>query len=122
MTEAIDYKINLSHYFNENLSSQYKLLASIFTRKKGYLISLLKENGKLEDLEKFGNPIMNIVANNILELNQKNITDLAEKRGIKDAKIEFPIHLAWELFQSTRGIVWNTLKTFHLESKFPKYG
>ncbi len=68
-------------------------------------------------LKEFGNPIMNIVAKNILELNQKTITDLAEKRGIKDAKLEFPIHLAWELFQSTRGIVWNTLRTFHLESQ-----
>ena len=117
MTEAIDYKINLSHYFNENLSSNTSYWLQFLQEKKGYLITLLKENGILGDLKEFGNPIMNIVAKNILELNQKNITDLAEIRGIKDAKLEFPIHLAWELFQSTRGIVWNTLRTFHLESQ-----
>ena len=116
MTEAIDYKINLSHYFNENLNLNTSYWLQYLQDKKGYLISLLKENGILEDLEKIGNPIMNIVANNILELNSKTITDLAEQRGMKHAKVEFPIHLAWELFQSTRGIVWNTLKTFHLES------
>ena len=66
---------------------------------------------------------MNIVAKNILEINPKTITDLAEKRGIKHAKLEFPIHLAWELFQSTRGIVWNTLRTFHLRIQhFSKHG
>lgn len=117
MTEAIDYKINLSHYFNENLSSNTSYWLQFLQEKKGYLITLLKENGILGDLKEFGNPIMNIVAKNILEINQKNITDLAEIRGIKDAKLEFPIHLAWELFQSTRGIVWNTLRTFHLESQ-----
>ena len=117
MTEAIDYKKNLSHYFNENLSSNTSYWLQFLQEKKGYLITLLKENGILGDLKEFGNPIMNIVAKNILELNQKNITDLAEIRGIKDAKLEFPIHLAWELFQSTRGIVWNTLRTFHLESQ-----
>ena len=83
MTEAIDYKINLSHYFNENLSPIQVTGFNFYKTKKGYLISLLKENGILEDLEKFGNPIMNIVANNILELNQKNITDLAEKEELK---------------------------------------
>ncbi len=117
MTETIDYKINLSQYFNENLSFNTSYWLQFLQEKKGYLITLLKENGILEDLEEFGNPIMNIVAKNILEINQKNITDLAEIRGIKDAKLEFPIHLAWELFQSTRGIVWNTLRTFHIESQ-----
>jgi rsbT co-antagonist protein RsbR len=117
LTEAIDYKINLSQYFNENLSSNTSYWLQFLQEKKGYLITLLKENGILEDLEEFGNPIMNIVAKSILKINQKNITDLAEIRGIKDAKLEFPIHLAWELFQSTRGIVWSTLRTFHLESQ-----
>jgi rsbT co-antagonist protein RsbR len=117
LTETIDYKINLSQYFNENLSFNTSYWLQFLQEKKGYLITLLKENGILEDLEEFGNPIMNIVAKNILEINQKNITDLAQIRGIKDAKLEFPIHLAWELFQSTRGIVWNTLRTFHLESQ-----
>jgi rsbT co-antagonist protein RsbR len=117
LTEAINYKINLSQYFNENLSSNTSYWLQFLQEKKGYLITLLKENGILEDLEEFGNPIMNIVAKSILKINQKNITDLAEMRGIKDAKLEFPIHLAWELFQSTRGIVWSTLRTFHLESQ-----
>jgi rsbT co-antagonist protein RsbR len=116
LSEAIDYKMNLSQYFNENLSLNTSYWLQYLQDKKDYLISLLRENGVLEDLEKFGNPIMNIVATNLVELNPETITELAVKIGIRDAKLELPIHLAWELFQSTRGIVWNTLKTFHLES------
>ena len=118
MTEARDYKKSLSQYFNENLSLNTSYWLQYLQDNKGYLISLLKENGVLEDLEKLGNPIMNIVSANILELNPETIEDLAEQRGIRHAKLEFPIHLAWELFQSSRGIVWNALKAFHLESEF----
>ena len=116
MSEAIDYKMNLSQYFNENLTLNTSYWLQYLLDNKDYLISLLKENGVLEDLEKFGNPIMNMVATNLVELNPETITELAAKEGIKHAKLEFPIHLAWELFQSTRGIVWSTLKPFHLES------
>ena len=116
MSEAIEYKINLSHYFNENLTLNTSYWLQYLLDNKDYLVSLLKENGILEDLEKFGNPIMNIVATNLVELNPETITELAVKIGIRHAKLELPIHLAWELFQSTRGIVWNTLKMFHLES------
>ena len=77
MTEAIDYKINLSQYFNENLTLNTSYWLQYLQDKKDYLISLLKENGILEDLEKFGNPIMNIVANNLVELNPETITELA---------------------------------------------
>ena len=27
------------------------------------------------------------------------------------------MHLAWELFQSSRGIIWNAIKAFYTESK-----
>jgi rsbT co-antagonist protein RsbR len=43
--------------------------------------------------------------------------ELAKDRGVKSAKIEFPVHLAWELFQSTRGIIWNAIKSFYTEKK-----
>ena len=44
--------------------------------------------------------------------------DHAKERGINSAKTEFPIHLAWELFQSTRGIAWNAIKTFYIENQY----
>jgi rsbT co-antagonist protein RsbR len=116
LSEAIEYKIHLSHYFNENLTVNTSYWLQYLQDKKDYLISMLKENGVLEEIEKFGNPIMNVVATNLVELNPETISELAVKIGIRDVKLELPIHLAWELFQSTRGIVWNTLKTFQLES------
>jgi len=116
MIQAIDSKMNLSQFFNENLSLYTKTWFQYIQNNKSYLISLLKENGELEELQEFGNPIMNVVANNIVDLNVEKIADLAKQRGSQHAKVEFPIHLAWELFQSTRGIVWNAIKAFHIES------
>ena len=42
--------------------------------------------------------------------------DVAEEIGVKLAKTEFPIHLSWELFQSSRGFIWNAIKAFYIES------
>jgi rsbT co-antagonist protein RsbR len=46
----------------------------------------------------------------------EDIMDVARERGVRAAKTEFPIHLAWELFQSSRGIIWNAIKAFYIES------
>ena len=57
---------------------------------------------------------MKIVASNIAELKTEEIMDYAKERGINSAKTEFPIHLAWELFQSSRGIAGMQSKPFIL--------
>lgn len=77
----------------------------------------MRENGELDGYAEFGNPIMKLVAQNILEVKIEEIMDVAKERGVKSAKTEFPIHLAWELFQSTRGIIWNAIKAFYIESQ-----
>ena len=64
-----------------------------------------------------GNPPDAIVAKNIAELKTEAIMDLAKSRSVVSAKTEFPIHMAWELFQSTRGIVWNAISDFYFKSK-----
>ena len=85
-------------------------------KNKSHIASLLKENGDLDYYEKYGNPIIKVIAENILELRTEEIMDSAREKGISRAKTEFPIHLSWEIFQSIRGIIWNAIKSFYVES------
>jgi rsbT co-antagonist protein RsbR len=116
MVQATDSKVELSQFLNKNLDFYTNEWIQYLNKNKSYITSLLIENGQLEEYEEFGNPIMKIVAQNILELKTEEIMDIAKDRGIRSAKTEFPIHLAWELFQSTRGIIWNAIKAFYNES------
>ena len=116
MTQAIDIKIELSQFLNENLSFYSREWLRYIENNKSYLISLLKENGELQALEEYGNPMMKVVAQNILEVKTEEIMAIAKERGVISAKTEYPIHMAWELFQSSRGFIWNAIKSFYMES------
>lgn len=117
MIQTVDSNHNLSEFLNKNLDFYTKEWIQYLLKNKSYITTLLKESGELEVFQEIGNPILTIVAQNILELKTEEIMDLAKDRGIKSAKTEFPIHLAWELFQSSRGIIWNAIKAFFIESK-----
>ena len=58
---------------------------------------------------------MLMLAQNINELKTEEIMDHAKERGMNSAKTEFPIHLAWELFQSSQeGLLGMRSKPFIL--------
>jgi rsbT co-antagonist protein RsbR len=117
MIHTIDSKTELSQFLIKNVESYTNEWIQYIKENKSYISSLLKENGDFDYYEKFGNPIMLMLAQNINELKTEEVMDHAKERGVSSAKTEFPIHLAWELFQSSRGIVWNAIKTFYLESQ-----
>jgi rsbT co-antagonist protein RsbR len=118
MLQMVDSKkTELMDFLMKNLDFYTKEWLQYLEKNKGYITSLLNENGEMEAFEKYGNPIMKLVAQNILEIKTELIMDVARERGVKSAKTEFPMHLAWELFQSSRGIIWNAIKAFYNESK-----
>ncbi len=117
MIQVIDSKLELTEFLNKNLAFYTEEWVQYLQKNKSYITSLMKENGELDGYAEFGNPIMKLVAQNILEVKIEEIMDVAKERGVKSAKTEFPIHLAWELFQSTRGIIWNAIKAFYIESQ-----
>ena len=100
MIQAIDSKLELSEFLKNNMEFYTKEWIEYMQKSKSYIATLLKENGELDYYEKYGNPIMKLVADNILELKTEEIMDNARERGISRAKSDFPIHLSWELFQS----------------------
>ena len=117
MMQAIDSRVDLAEFMINNVDFYTKEWIQYLEQNKSYISTLLKENGDLEQYSKYGNPIMKLVAQNILELKTEEIMDNAREKGISRAKTEFPIHLSWEIFQSVRGITWNAIKSFYAESK-----
>lgn len=113
---AIDSRLELSEFLNDNIEFYTKEWIEYMQKSKSHIATLLKENGDLDHYAKYGNPILQIIAQNILELKTEEIMDHAREKGISRAKTEFPIHLSWEIFQSIRGITWNAIKSFYEES------
>ncbi|WP_248278465.1 ATP-binding protein [Bacillus sp. DNRA2] len=117
MLQVVDSKTDLTDFLFKNLDFYTREWVQYLEKNKSYITSLLKENGEMEQYDRAGNPIMKLVAQNILEIKTELIMDVAKERGVKSAKTEFPMHLAWELFQSSRGIIWNAIKSFYQESQ-----
>ncbi|WP_338469772.1 ATP-binding protein [Niallia sp. XMNu-256] len=116
MIGTIDSRVELSRFLKENINFYTQEWIKYLEENKPYIASLLKDSGELNYFLEQGNPTLKTLANNMTELKQEEIMDQAKERGINSAKTEFPIHLAWELFQSSRGIAWNAIKTFYIES------
>lgn len=117
MQSAANLKMDIQRYLNETLSFYSKEWLQYLQNNKSYLISLIKDNGDLKELEENGNPLLHVIAENILEIDEDRIIQKAKKRGIASAQTEYPIHMAWELFQSSRGIIWNAIKNYYAESQ-----
>ncbi len=117
MQSAANLKMDIQRYLNETLSFYSKEWLQYLQNNKSYLISLIRDNGDLKDLEENGNPLLHVIAENILEIDEDSIIQKAKKRGIASAQTEYPIHMAWELFQSSRGIIWNAIKNYYAESQ-----
>ncbi|WP_379967741.1 ATP-binding protein [Ectobacillus sp. sgz5001026] len=117
MIETTNSKVELSNFLFDNLDFYTKEWLQYLQKNKSYITSLLKENGEADNYGETGNPIMKLVAQNIQELKMEEIMDVAKERGVRSAKTEFPMHLAWEIFQSTRGIIWSAIRAFYIESK-----
>ena len=116
MIQAVDSKVELENFLTNNIHFYTEEWMQYLHKNKSYITTLLKENGEIENYKVNGNPIMNLVADNISQIKMEDIMDVARERGVRSAKTEFPIHLAWELFQSSRGIIWNAIKAFYVES------
>ncbi len=112
----IDARAELAEFLVSNLNFYTKEWIQYLQKNKSHIASFLTENGDLDYYEKYGHPILKVITENILQLRTEEIMDSAREMGISRAKTEFPIHLSWEIFQSIRGIIWNAIKSFYVES------
>ncbi|MCQ6280809.1 ATP-binding protein [Bacillus sp. EB600] len=116
MVQTIESTTELEKFLKNNMDFYTEEWMDYLKKNKSYTTSLLKENGYLDFLKENGHPIMQLVSENISQLNMEDIMEAARELGVKLARTEFPIHLIWELFQSSRGFIWNAIKSFYIES------
>lgn len=116
MVQTIESTTELEKFLKKNMDFYTEEWMDYLKKNKSYTTSLLKENGYLDFLKENGHPIMQLVSENISQLNMEDIMEAARELGVKLARTEFPIHLIWELFQSSRGFIWNAIKAFYIES------
>lgn len=115
MAKIDDLTLSLSNFLIENIDFYTEEWLHYLKENKSYITTFLDEHRHLEFFEKNGNPLIRTVAQNIVDMKTEEIMDLAKEQGVNNAKIEFPIHMAWELFQSSRGIIWNAVKSCYME-------
>lgn len=116
MEQTIEAKMDLANFFRENLFFYTNEWMEYLKHYKSYLTSSMVEIGEIKMIEEIGNPLMRLVAESLVEINTDSIIKEAKRISNIHTKWEFPIHLAWELFQSTRGIIWNAAKAFYMEA------
>ena len=110
--------IELEKFLTNNMDYYTKEWIKYLKNNKSYVMSLLIENGDIDYLKENGNSLIGLVRDNISRLKVEDIKNAAREYGIKNVKTDFPIHLMWELFQSSRGFIWNAIKTFYNESNY----
>lgn len=115
MIKIDDLTETLSKYLIDNLPFYTEEWLSYLKENKSYLTTFLDEHGIMEYFEMNGNPLIKTVAQNIVDMKTEEIMDVAKERGLQNVKIDLPIHMAWELFQSTRGFIWNAVKSCYTE-------
>ena len=116
MKQAIDSRVELARFLNENLNFYTKEWIQFLQKNKSHIINLIKKNGFFELIEEAGEPIMLLIAENFLTEDKERIVAAGSEWGARSAKTDFPMHFAWEAFQSSRGIVWSAIKSFYSES------
>ena len=117
MLSSTKMRQDMSDFLKKNEKSYNEQWINYIEKNKNYISSFLEDKGEWNYYKKSGSPIYSVVADNIAELKTEHIMDIAKDRGINGAKMEFPIHLIWELFQSSRGFVWNAIKAYFTESE-----
>ncbi|QGQ45228.1 ATP-binding protein [Metabacillus sediminilitoris] len=116
MSSVIDMESSLSEFLNQNLKVYTKEWLQYIKKNKGYIAKFLDGSGDLETYETEGNPLFKIVADHIFHLKTDEVMEIAKEMGIHRAKTDFPIHMAWEIFQSSRGVIWSAIKAFYSET------
>ena len=117
MVQTTDISTELSQYLQQNINLFTLEWLELIKTSKSHIHTQLVESGEIEYYKEKGNPIFVIVSKNIDEIRTEEILDLARDRGIRSGKTELPIHLAWELFQTSRGIIWEAIKAFYFQKQ-----
>lgn len=116
MVQTFHLAAELENFLKRNMDVYTEEWIDFLKKNKSHMISYLIENGDIDYLKENRHPFIRMVIDNISHLNVEDIMDAAREYCVKNVKADFPIHLMWELFQSSRGFIWNAIKAFHNET------
>ncbi|RBW70202.1 ATP-binding protein [Bacillus taeanensis] len=115
MSTVITSETSLADYLERNADFFSKEWFQYIKEHKSYITTHFEDKEEL--LYKSVKPLMTILARSIKEIKTEEIMDWAKEIGTRRAKMDFPVNLSWEIFQSSRGIIWNAIQSFYKESE-----
>jgi rsbT co-antagonist protein RsbR len=115
MSTIVTSETSLAEYLERNADFFSKEWFQYIKDHKSYITAHFEDKEEL--LYKSVKPLMLILARSIKEVKTEEIMDWAKEIGTRRAKMDFPVNLSWEIFQSSRGIIWNAIQSFYKESE-----
>ena len=115
MTDTIPLETELTDFLIKNVEKYAKQWVQYLKEHKGYYQYF---HGSAPEEEQFNQCRMfiSIVVRSIPEIKSEEILDWSKDLGTARAKTDFPIHLAWEFFQSSRSMIWEAIHSFYQQS------
>jgi rsbT co-antagonist protein RsbR len=115
MTKTISLESELTDFLIQNVDKYAKQWVHYLNEHKSYYNHF---HGNDVEEEQFNHckRFISLVVRSIPEIKAEEIMEWSKDLGISRAKTDFPIHLAWEFFQSSRSMIWEAIHSFYQQS------
>ena len=113
MNVSVKEKQSLQDFLVENSDQLTDIWFSYLEDTKSYIFELHDENELSK--QRFQELIV-LISKNVEHINYDEIQNWTKEIGINRARLDFPINLSWEIFQSTREILWKSIETYYTQS------
>lgn len=116
MAKTISLEKELTEFLIQNIDQYAKQWVQYLQEHKSYYNHF--HAGKDAEEEQFNHckRFINLVVRSIPEIKAEEIMDWSKELGTSRAKTDFPIHLAWEFFQSSRSMIWEAIHSFYQQT------
>ncbi|MDQ0216117.1 rsbT co-antagonist protein RsbR [Oikeobacillus pervagus] len=103
---------SLAEFLEKNADAYANEWHEYIERNKSYFFDFYEDPETLKETVRL---LTLLVSKSINGIKSEEIIAWAKETGTNRAKVDFPINLAWEVFQSCRGILWSAIRTYYLE-------
>lgn len=110
---TVKEKQNLESFLIENAGEFTDIWFKYLEDTKNYILDFQDEH---EIVKKRFQDLIILIAENMNQLNYDAIQVWSKEVGTSRARLDFPINLSWEIFQSTREILWKSIETYYIQS------
>lgn len=112
MNVVVKEKQSLQNFLVENAAKLTDVWFAYLEDTKSYIFELQDKT----ELSKRFKYLIKLIAENIEQINYDDIQNWTKEVGVTRARVDFPINLSWEIFQSTREVLWKSIETYYTQS------